>query len=154
MVALAGIGLAAGAWVLRRAPPPGIHFGRTSRITAEPGLEVHPSLSPDGKLVAYAAGPSGQMRIYVRQLVGGRTIPVTQGVAGDQHWPRWSPDGTRLSFETGGAVYVVPALGGTPKLLVNPDGCAGRRGTRVRGVVAGRPADRVRRRSATSTCGQ
>ena len=139
VVALAGIGLAAGAWVLRRAPPTGIHFGRTSRITAEPGLEIHPSLSPDSKLVAYAAGPSGQMRIYVRQLVGGRTIPVTQGVAGDQHWPRWSPDGTRLSFEMGGAVYVVPALGGTPKLLVNPEGAPAEEGP---GYVAWSPDGR------------
>ena len=92
-----------------------------------PGWRSIPTLSPDGKLVAYAAGSSGQMRIYVRQLVGGRTIAVTEGLAGDQHWPRWSPDGTRLSFETGRAIYVVPALGGTPKLLVRRPRSAGER---------------------------
>ena len=119
--ALLGLGLAAGAAVLLRNGAPGeIRIGRTGRITAQPGLEVHPALSPDGKLVAYAAGPGGQMRIYVRQLAGGRTIAVTEGLAGDQHWPRWSPDGTRLSFEMGRAIYVVPALGGTPKVLVAP----------------------------------
>ena len=98
--------------------PDRLRVGRTSRVTGQAGLEIHPVLSPDGKLIAYAAGPSGQMRIYVRQLAGGRTIPVAEGLAGDQHWPRWSPDGARLSFETGLAIYVVPALGGTPKLLV------------------------------------
>jgi Tol biopolymer transport system component/DNA-binding SARP family transcriptional activator len=115
-----GLGLAAGAAMLRREPLPEIHLGRTGRITAQPGLEVHPALSPDGKFVAYAAGPSGQMRIYVRQLAGGRTIAVTEGLAGDHHWPRWSPDGTRLSFEMGAAIHLVPALGGTAKLLVGP----------------------------------
>lgn len=95
-------------------------MGRTSRITAQPGLEVHPALSPDGRFVAYAAGPAGQMRIFVRQLAGGRTISVAEDAPGDQHWPRWSPDGTRLSFEAGRGIYVVPALGGPARLLVAP----------------------------------
>jgi Tol biopolymer transport system component/DNA-binding SARP family transcriptional activator len=122
LVGLVAVALFAGAGVLLRSPAPDIQLGRVSRLTAEPGLEIHPSLSPDGKLVAYAAGPAGQMRIYVRQLVGGRTIAVTDRLDGEQHWPRWSPDGTRLSFEMGGAIYVVPALGGAPKLLVSPQG--------------------------------
>jgi Tol biopolymer transport system component/DNA-binding SARP family transcriptional activator len=117
-----GLGIAAGglaiAALLRRQAPPEIRIGHTSRITAQPGLEVHPALSPDGKLVAFAAGPAGQMRIYVHQLAGGRTIAVTEGLGGDQHWPRWSPDGSRLSFEMGRSIYVIPALGGTVKLLV------------------------------------
>lgn len=120
-IASLALGLAAGAALLRPSPHREIRLGHTSRVTAEPGLELYPALSPDGRLVAYAAGPAGQLRIYVRQLAGGRTIPVTQGLAGDQHWPRWSPDGTLLSFEMGRAIYVVPALGGAAKLLVSDD---------------------------------
>jgi Tol biopolymer transport system component/DNA-binding SARP family transcriptional activator len=120
VAALMAVGLGAGAMILRAPAPHEIRLGRTSRVSAQPGLEVHPAISPDGKLVAYAAGPGGQLRIYVRQLAGGRTIAVTDGLAGDEHWPRWSPDGGRLSYEAGRAIYVVPALGGAAKLLVAP----------------------------------
>jgi len=115
---LVGLALAGGAALYRSAGPAPLRVGRISRLTAEPGLEVHPSLSPDGRFLAFAAGPTGRLRIYVRQLTGGRTIPVADDLGGDQHWPRWSPDGTRLSLETNRAIYVVPALGGDPKLLV------------------------------------
>jgi Tol biopolymer transport system component/DNA-binding SARP family transcriptional activator len=120
VAALIAAGLGAGALVLRTPAPPEVRLGRISRISAQPGLEVHPAVSPDGRLLAYAAGPGGRMRIYVRQLAGGRTIAVTDGLAGDEHWPRWSPDGERISFETGRGIYVVPALGGAAKLLVAP----------------------------------
>jgi Tol biopolymer transport system component/DNA-binding SARP family transcriptional activator len=118
-VAVAGLALAA-ATLLRPRPPQPLRIGRISRITAQPGLEIHPSLSPDGKFIAYATGPTGRLRIYVRQLAGGRPIAVAESVAGDQHWPRWSPDGTHLSFEAGRAIYEVPALGGPAKMLVAP----------------------------------
>jgi Tol biopolymer transport system component/DNA-binding SARP family transcriptional activator len=130
IAALAGLTLAAVA-LLRPREPWQLRIGRISRITAQPGLEIHPSLSPDGKFVAYAGGASGRLRIYVRQLGGGRTIAVAESLAGDQHWPRWSPDGARLSLEAGGAIYVVPALGGPARLLVAP-----RAGPPVSGVEA------------------
>jgi Tol biopolymer transport system component/DNA-binding SARP family transcriptional activator len=119
VAALIAVGLAVGAAVLRTPASLEIRLGRTSRVSAQPGLEVHPALSPDGKLVAYAAGPGGRLRIYVRQLAGGRTIAVTDGLAGDEHWPRWASDGTRLSFETGRGIHLVPALGGAARRLVD-----------------------------------
>ena len=114
------IALAGGAALLRPTAPRELRAGRITRVTGQPGLEIHPALSPDGKFVAYAAGPNGRLRIYVRQLYGGRTIAVADSTPGDQHWPRWSPDGSRLSFEAGRAIYVVPALGGPARLLVAP----------------------------------
>ncbi len=112
--------VAVGGLLVLRTPSRDIRMGHTSRVTAQPGLEIHPALSPDGKFVAFASGPTGRMKIYVRQLAGGRTIPVADATPGDQHWPRWSPDGTRLSFETGRAIYLIPALGGPAKPFVVP----------------------------------
>jgi Tol biopolymer transport system component/DNA-binding SARP family transcriptional activator len=94
--------------------------GRTSRLTFDPGLELDPAISPDGKEIAYAADTGGGMQLYVRQLGEGNAIPISTGVSGYVRWPRWSPEGTRIAFQAGGVIYVVPALGGTPRSLVSP----------------------------------
>jgi Tol biopolymer transport system component/tRNA A-37 threonylcarbamoyl transferase component Bud32 len=97
-----------------------IKIGRTQQITHAPGIEIDPAISPDGKMMAYAAGPESQMHLYIRQIAGGRTINLTESFPGNHRWPQWSPDGTSIAFQSGEAIYVVPALGGIPKQLVEP----------------------------------
>jgi Tol biopolymer transport system component/tRNA A-37 threonylcarbamoyl transferase component Bud32 len=89
----------------------------TAQITSDAGLYLDPALSPDGKLLAYAAGPPSAMRIYVQQLGGGRSLPLAPDEPGDQRWPQWSPDGQRIAFASDGGVDVVPALGGKPRRI-------------------------------------
>lgn len=113
--------LVAGYFLLR--PRPEIYevkVDRTQRITHDPGLEIDPDISPDGKMIVYAAGIVGKMSLYVRQIAGGRPIALTASLPGDCRWPRWSPDGSQISFQSQGAIHVVPALGGIPKKLVEP----------------------------------
>jgi Tol biopolymer transport system component len=93
-------------------------LGRRTQVTLDPGLEVDPALSPDGKVVAYAAGPTSQMKLFVRQLEGGNIIPITREVTGNLRRPLWSPDGARLTFQSPRGIEIVTALGGIPKLLV------------------------------------
>jgi eukaryotic-like serine/threonine-protein kinase len=102
----------------RTAPLPSI--GRTIQVTREPGLEVDPAISPDGQFVAYAAGPTTNMQIMVRQVSGGRTVQLTHDSAGNHRWPRWSPDGSQLAYQAIDGVYVMPALGGSPRLVARP----------------------------------
>ena len=93
----------------------------THTVTSEAGLFLDPALSPDGRLLAYAAGPASRMHIYVRSLDGGRAIALTDSMPGRQRWPRWSPDGSRIAFMSPGVgISVVPALGGAVRLVV-PD---------------------------------
>ena len=113
---LAGVG--AGVLLMNRGAEP-ITVGRTTQLTLEPGLELDPAISPDGRMVAYAAGGSGQMRIHLRQVAGGRSINLTEGLAGVHRWPQWSPDGNQILLQADGAIYIVPALGGTPRRLVS-----------------------------------
>ena len=99
-------------------------FGRASRLTWEPGLEVHPAISPDGRAVAYAAGTSTDTHIYVRQIVGGRAVRVSDDTTDAQEAPSWSPDGSRVLYIARGAVFSAPSSGGPPRQEVpaNRDG--------------------------------
>jgi len=104
-------------WRAGSRPEPLPTIGRTTQVTREPGLEVDPAISPDGQLVAYASGPTTNMQIYVRQVTGGRTVQLTTDSAGNNRWPRWTPDGTRIAYQALDGIYVVPALGGAPRLI-------------------------------------
>ena len=103
--------------VFNRAQPE-LQLGRRSQLTLDPGLELDPALSPDGKLVAYTAGAPGQTRLYVRQVDGATPVAVTSGEAGFARVPRWSPDGVRLLFLSARGLEIVPALGGPARLLL------------------------------------
>lgn len=91
--------------------------GSTRQITSAPGLEIHPAISPDGKMVAYAAGGPGQFRIFVRPIAGGRAVMVTdppEGLGG----LGWSPDGTRITYLSPSGMHSVSVFGGQHMLLL------------------------------------
>lgn len=90
-------------------------FGLARKVTWEPGLEIEPALSPDGRYVAYAQGGSEIMRIHVRQVSGGRPIPLSEDDSGTQTNPQWSPDGSRILFLSRGGVFSAPSSGGSAR---------------------------------------
>ena len=93
-------------------------LGRSEQVTADQGLEIQPAISPDGRLVAYSAGNAARMRIFIRPVVGGRTIPLSDDSTAVETHAQWSPDGTSLLFLTRGGVSVAPALGGSSRPVV------------------------------------
>jgi len=109
----------------RRRPPPVVSSPSSptlTQITFDTGLQMNPSLSPDGQFVAYASNQSGDFDIWVRPVdASTRAVQVTTDGAHDWQ-PDWSPDGTQIVFRSeraGGGVYVVPALGGVERRIAD-----------------------------------
>ncbi|HWA40500.1 MAG TPA: protein kinase, partial [Gemmatimonadales bacterium] len=104
-------------------------LGRQTRITDAGGLESDPEISPDARLVAYAAGPYFASHIYVRQVSGGPAIDLTARLEGRHTRPRWSPDGSELLYITNEGqhhrVSRVSALGGPARVMTEVTGDEG-----------------------------
>jgi Tol biopolymer transport system component len=93
-------------------------------LTTYSGLEYEPALSPDGNQVAFAwdGVNKDNFDIYVRLVEGGGALRLTTDPADDRA-PAWSPNGRQLAFLRETGIYLIPALGGVErKLLQFPRG--------------------------------
>ena len=92
----------------------------TRRFTVEDLLKVRrvgdPQVSPDGKHVAFTIGDVNYdlnkviTQIYVTSIGGGEMKQLTNGAASSTT-PRWSPDGKRIAFVTGGQIWTMESDG-------------------------------------------
>jgi len=88
----------------------------TRRFTVEELLKVRrvgdPQISPNGKRVAFTIGDVNYdqnkviTQIYVMQIDGSGLKQLTSGAASSTT-PRWSPEGKRIAFVTGGQVWTM-----------------------------------------------
>ena len=118
IVALLAVVGGAVAFTSLRKVAPSIAFGRATQFTNESGLQISPAISPDGKLVAFAAGNSARARIFIRPVSGGRTIPLTDDSTQVEFEPQWSPDGSQILFRSPSGVSIAPALGGHARAIL------------------------------------
>jgi eukaryotic-like serine/threonine-protein kinase len=76
----------------------GTAAGPPEQITTDPAPEFSPSVSPDGKEVAFHSFRNGNRDIFVVPSSGGTPVQVTTSTEHDWN-PRWSPDGNALAFD-------------------------------------------------------
>jgi serine/threonine protein kinase/Tol biopolymer transport system component len=107
-------------------------------VTVDAGFEGEPSFAPDGQTIAYVSDRTGNFDIYLKQISGGPDINLTNHPADDMQ-PAVSPDGKQIAFVSsrsgksdclcffiygtdqplmGGSIWVMPALGGSPRRIV------------------------------------
>jgi eukaryotic-like serine/threonine-protein kinase len=90
---------------------------------------VSPTLSPDGRMLAFLRGTStfqGPGDVYVKLLPNGEPVRLTQDGAYKVGPLNFSPDGSRIAYtvlQNGGPTWSVPVLGGEPApMLANANG--------------------------------
>jgi len=104
--------------LMKTAPGP----AQVTLLTALPGYQIHPSLSPDGRRLAFVwNGQGNNYDIYVK-AVDSEDAPrrLTSNEAQDLS-PAWSPDGTQIAFlritPESKQILVIPAAGGPERLI-------------------------------------
>jgi len=124
-------------------------------LTADPGPEHYPRISPDGTRVAYSIVDPVRhaSRIVQRSLAQSRLIDVTDGIAGNEFFPVWSPDGASIAFarqdnDDGCTILLASALGGAERLI---DRCVVASVTYFSWTPDGRSLISTRPSSATAT---
>lgn len=138
-VALVVLGMALGAllsaWVGSVRPGGGARglAGRGTRPTGPgpsltflpgSGTDFTPSISPDGRLLAFGTERDGVVGLWLRRLDDGSETPLTRG---DDYAPGFSPDGQQILFSRGAAsgtsLWRVATVGGDArKLISNAEG--------------------------------
>jgi len=68
-----------------------------TQLTDDPGNDVMPTLSPDGRTIAFASDRGGNWDIYLMDANGGPAVQLTSDRTHDLH-PSFSPDGKRLVY--------------------------------------------------------
>lgn len=113
IAALSVAGIAFAAWYFQ---PVRIATEYTPFATSA-GLDITPAWSPDGRTIAWSSEVDGVFQISTRATDSYQPAQVTSGRQ-DALFPFWSPDGARIYYLSGSALWAVGVTGGDPELLL------------------------------------
>jgi DNA-binding winged helix-turn-helix (wHTH) protein len=107
-------------WLMKREAV--VSVAGISPVTSYPGDELEPSISPDGRQVAFSwDGEDGHRHIYVTLPGEQRPLRLTRD-AGEDTYPAWSPDGKQIAFirrQAGseGDIMLMSSIGGPERAV-------------------------------------
>jgi Tol biopolymer transport system component/predicted Ser/Thr protein kinase len=96
-----------------------------AQVTSASGVERDVAWSPDGVTLAFESNQAGSRDIWITQVGSSQPVNRTADYDGRDTDPSWSPDGTEIAFSSsrdGGGIFLMSALGGSPRKLVSADG--------------------------------
>lgn len=96
--------------------------GTFTQLTSLPGLELFPSLSPDGDNLVYCSQAAGNWDIYLKRVGGERVMNLTENSPADDRMPALSPDGGQIAFRSerdGGGIFLMGATGESVRRLTD-----------------------------------
>ena len=91
------------------------------RFTTDSHSYAFPSISPDGRTVAYSSERGGSMEIYTAGVAPGSGEMALTSDGGQNMTAEWSPDGQWIAYHSRkkGGVWVVPSSGGAARQVVD-----------------------------------
>lgn len=87
------------------------------------GKTFHPTISPDGKLIAYISESNKKQSLWLRQLSNGQNTQILSANADIYYGLTFSPDGENLYFASKPpngivSIYRIAMLGGVPTKII------------------------------------
>ena len=136
---VATLAVAAAAFVAGRMTAPRPAEGTVRVSTLSQGTrDGEPSVSPDGRLVAFSSVRPGGLGIWLMDMASRSEVRLTTGA---DHLPRFTPDGSSVLYtrleNSRQSLWRVPAIGGSPRLVIEDaaDGDVSPDGARIAFVV-------------------
>ena len=87
-------------------------------ISTFSGSHRWPSLSPDGRRLAFVGDAGGTPQVWIKNLATGEPVQLTFDDSPASR-PRWSAQGDRIVYSrVGNGIWSVPSLGGEPRQII------------------------------------
>jgi len=100
-------------------------IGAPASFISSTRLDCCPQFSPNGKRIAFSSGRSSRSGAYEIWVCNsdGSSIAQLTSLGAEAGFPRWSPDGERIAFDSSVdgqfEVYIISANGGRPQRLTS-----------------------------------
>jgi serine/threonine protein kinase/Tol biopolymer transport system component len=91
-----------------------------TQLTFTEGLDMFPTIAPDGKSIAYVSSESGNRDVYLQRVDGRMATSLTSDSSVDDSEPAFSPDGSQIAFRSerdGGGIFIMGVSGESVRRL-------------------------------------